>query len=366
MRDLSYLLNFLAFLLTESSQIQLAAISKRLSIFPQMQTISSVGQYIDSETVARPICPGSRQKNPTTLKLLEDLGNFVNLEKAKHIFVVFMGENGIQEDRLKDVSELLRKTADQEPKHIERYAALKEGADLKKMISFDGLLSALINHYVNIRVKEIEHFKASFQILDTGSEFIINFEEYANAVKRAQPKRSERWIEQTFHFLKESRGYEAISANDAISRLVPWLGDSLSVGIWKVDSPENITNELHPIKKGEKKVVTTKLMKDPLTNIFMLDQTFKIMKQVLLSVESQKNEQSKALEQIKLGTQNLISQFVSGDFTYSVSSDPTVEIWKRFRRFLEAIQSKQVNLICLLYTSPSPRDLSTSRMPSSA
>ena len=28
--------------------------------------------------------------------------------------------------------------------------------------------------------------------------------------------------------------------------------------------------------------------------------------------------------------------------------------------------SKHYNLLCLLYTSPSPRDLSTSRMPSSA
>ena len=37
-----------------------------------------------------------------------------------------------------------------------------------------------------------------------------------------------------------------------------------------------------------------------------------------------------------------------------------------FQEMLKTLPEKALNLGCLLYTSPSPRDLSTSRMPSSA
>ena len=40
--------------------------------------------------------------------------------------------------------------------------------------------------------------------------------------------------------------------------------------------------------------------------------------------------------------------------------------WPEIRSELAALERKISKLICLLYTSPSPRDLSTSRMQSSA
>ena len=42
------------------------------------------------------------------------------------------------------------------------------------------------------------------------------------------------------------------------------------------------------------------------------------------------------------------------------------KLLKGMRRAIAAIANTGLNVICLLYTSPSPRDLSTSRMPSSA
>ena len=49
------------------------------------------------------------------------------------------------------------------------------------------------------------------------------------------------------------------------------------------------------------------------------------------------------------------------DYSYSLieQADTAVKVWEHF-------EVKGGHLFCLLYTSPSPRDLSTSRMPSSA
>ena len=76
-------------------------------------------------------------------------------------------------------------------------------------------------------------------------------------------------------------------------------------------------------------------MRDPLTNVFMLEQTIKIMKQVTMAIESQRNDLSKAFEQIKSDTQNIIDKFTNGEFNYSTTVDPTVELWKKYRRILE-------------------------------
>ena len=129
-----------------------------------------------------------------------------------------------------------------------------------------------------------------------------------------------------------------MSATDATSRIIPWIGDSFTFGTYKIENPDTVENETHG--KKEKKVVTTKQMRDPLTNIFMLEQTFKIMKQVVISIESQRNELSKALDQVKLEMQANIDMFTSGDFNYSTSIDPTAELWKKFRRILEILVKK--------------------------
>ena len=40
--------------------------------------------------------------------------------------------------------------------------------------------------------------------------------------------------------------------------------------------------------------------------------------------------------------------------------------YNRFEQKIHQLRDRMMNSTCLLYTSPSPRDLSTSRMPSSA
>ena len=69
--------------------------------------------------------------------------------------------------------------------------------------------------------------------------------------------------------------------------------------------------------------------------------------------------------EIKLQKVTLAMQEVVDDIH---KTDPEKQrIISKLIEFKEAIISKGIELnICLLYTSPSPRDLSTSRMPSSA
>ena len=50
----------------------------------------------------------------------------------------------------------------------------------------------------------------------------------------------------------------------------------------------------------------------------------------------------------------------------SITSERTAELVKEFGKSENDSGSAAVQVACLLYTSPSPRDLSTSRMPSSA
>ena len=54
----------------------------------------------------------------------------------------------------------------------------------------------------------------------------------------------------------------------------------------------------------------------------------------------------------------------SSSFLFTQSQGEQTDV---FEYFLDSNETKQVtDSVCLLYTSPSPRDLSTSRMPSSA
>ncbi len=101
------------------------------------------------------------------------------------------------------------------------------------------------------------------------------------------------------------------------------------------DNPDSIQNEAVSSAKGDKKIVSTRQMRDPLTNVFLLDQTLKIMKQVVLLIEGQHNELSKALEQLKLDLRTTMDQFTSGEFNYSTSIDATAELWKKFRRIMD-------------------------------
>ena len=62
-----------------------------------------------------------------------------------------------------------------------------------------------------------------------------------------------------------------------------------------------------------------------------------------------------------LNTQNRFVYSIL-EFTYRLT-DP---ILNKIRRFLPNLGNLDISPICLLYTSPSPRDPKTSRMPSSA
>ena len=60
---------------------------------------------------------------------------------------------------------------------------------------------------------------------------------------------------------------------------------------------------------------------------------------------------------------NLVVQSTRMDFETNTYIS---ELWKRGNGEWKKFKSGDSNFSCLLYTSPSPRDLSTSRMPSSA
>ena len=65
-----------------------------------------------------------------------------------------------------------------------------------------------------------------------------------------------------------------------------------------------------------------------------------------------------------------LADFVKNELLLDTNIGPD-EFWKGFDRVVHELAPKNKKLLeiretCLLYTSPSPRDLSTSRMPSSA
>ena len=74
-------------------------------------------------------------------------------------------------------------------------------------------------------------------------------------------------------------------------------------------------------------------------------------------------------EKIKKRIEKLIAEINDHNYSYYVLDNPELtdsEYDSLFRK-LEKLESEYPSLIsCLLYTSPSPRDMWTSRMPSSA
>ena len=58
----------------------------------------------------------------------------------------------------------------------------------------------------------------------------------------------------------------------------------------------------------------------------------------------------------------LASKHIGGLILFSRNFDS----YNQLCNLIKEVRSIKENIICLLYTSPSPRDLSTSRMPSSA
>ena len=73
---------------------------------------------------------------------------------------------------------------------------------------------------------------------------------------------------------------------------------------------------------------------------------------------------------LTLAFETSVAEKYSEIFTNNILSQSDIENYREAYNFQEQCKWKSANKhilkICLLYTSPSPRDLSTSRMPSSA
>ena len=88
------------------------------------------------------------------------------------------------------------------------------------------------------------------------------------------------------------------------------------------------------------------------------------------ALENTRSSISKAFNKLKSGSmsqeeiENIEEKLLLADIGYD-TVESIIEIIKKFKAGDFLFEVKKY-LICLLYTSPSPRDLSTSRMPSSA
>ena len=82
---------------------------------------------------------------------------------------------------------------------------------------------------------------------------------------------------------------------------------------------------------------------------------------------AERAKQSKLLEKVILAIDSNEAKQVLSDFDLEIvmTSKDHVSGTDRVTEVVKGLDSAEL-IICLLYTSPSPRDLSTSRMPSSA
>ena len=77
------------------------------------------------------------------------------------------------------------------------------------------------------------------------------------------------------------------------------------------------------------------------------------------------------MKQVKLQTEKMLFE-IDESVSWITFNQPekrnaiSLEMWEGLASALELAMMNDEIKVCLLYTSPSPRDLSTSRMPSSA
>ena len=86
-------------------------------------------------------------------------------------------------------------------------------------------------------------------------------------------------------------------------------------------------------------------------------------------VSKQKSNLLEQFNETRTKTLNLVQTLEKDDFVVQTAPFTSPPKWHlgHVSWLLEVVMSKTTNNYdCLLYTSPSPRDLSTSRMPSSA
>ena len=91
-------------------------------------------------------------------------------------------------------------------------------------------------------------------------------------------------------------------------------------------------------------------------------------------MESNKLNQKELAKKLNF-SEGYISQVLNGNFNFSlkklielsiaIGKVPTID-FVDIKKKIQDLDSLNQTKVCLLYTSPSPRDLSTSRMPSSA
>ena len=121
------------------------------------------------------------------------------------------------------------------------------------------------------------------------------------------------------------------------------------------------------MKYGVEKEVPTSFMDLPRTIAFSLDQQHGKKQQKIIQFEQtnlgESNAEEKEIAKDPLGYMAKIAGYEDSerwwDITFESANNPS-EIFESILSLMGELRD------CLLYTSPSPRDLSTSRMPSSA
>ena len=181
-------------------------------------------------------------------------------------------------------------------------------------------------------------------IQNSENSYDITYEEYQNAIRRVQSKRSTRWIEQSYHFLIENMPTSINSPTEMAAIIAPWVADTYGLPFYVNQQNMQKEEETKAIAEGAtfklKKQMFKSPMRDPISNAFLLDNTMKIMKNILGPIEHQKNLMSKSINLVKKDLSHCISQMISGEFDYHAKEDPTIALWKNFRKTLGMVSKK--------------------------
>ena len=119
--------------------------------------------------------------------------------------------------------------------------------------------------------------------------------------------------------------------------------------LWKLETVSVIPKTSAPSELGQLRNLSCTPLFSKLLESFVLDA---LKRETKLSAEQYGGQKGTSTDHFLIGTwQNILE---------------TLEDQRAAASLLSIDFEKAFNRICLLYTSPSPRDLSTSRMPSSA
>ena len=102
-------------------------------------------------------------------------------------------------------------------------------------------------------------------------------------------------------------------------------------------------------------------------NFTLKDHIYEVLRETILDVDIYDVEEDMRLDERQLAEQLGISRTPIREALARLAQDGLVEIVPRKGVFIHRKSLPEIlDMICLLYTSPSPRDRTRSRMPSSA